>query len=145
MIYIPNWLTNSIKAGSVYKFSEATFPSSNPHFFIVLNHTPSTDPFIALTVASSQVENVHGRNSHLPAETMVIIKNTEYVDFTKDRSIIDCNMVFQRSISELELMNKVGKLEIKADLDISLIKKLRVAVRLSKKVEEEVKDLFLVC
>jgi hypothetical protein len=145
LIYIPNWLTNSIKAGSVYKFSEATFPSSDPHFFIVLNHTPATDPFIALVVASSQVEKVRSRNAHLSAETMVIIRNTEYVYFTKDRSIIDCNEVSQRSINELEFMNKVGKLEIKADMDIPLIIKLRVSVRLSKKVEEEVKDLFLAC
>jgi hypothetical protein len=145
LIYIPNWLTESIKAGSVYKFSEETFSSSDPHFFIVLNHTPSTDPFIALVVASSQIEKVRRRNSHLSQETMVIIKKNEYTDFIRDRSIVDGNQVHQRSIAELEFKIKAGKLEIKADMDLSLIKQIRAAVKLSKMVEDEVKDLFIVC
>jgi hypothetical protein len=139
-----NWLKGTIKAGSVYKFSEATFSSTDPHFFIVLNHTPSADPFIALVVASSQIAKVQGRNSHLPPETLIRINPGQYADFTLP-SIVDGNQVHQRSIGELEFKIKTGKLEIKADMDLSLVKRIRIAVNLSKKVEDEVKDLFLVC
>lgn len=67
------WLKATIRPGSVYKFPEEKFSSTDPHFFIVLNHTPLNDPFIALAVASSRIEKVRRSNSHLPAETMVII------------------------------------------------------------------------
>ncbi len=76
---------------------------------------------------------------------MVIIKKNEYTDFIRDRSIVDGNQVHQRSIAELEFKIKAGKLEIKADMDLSLIKQIRAAVKLSKMVEDEVKDLFIVC
>ncbi|OGP71840.1 MAG: hypothetical protein A2Y80_08120 [Deltaproteobacteria bacterium RBG_13_58_19] len=76
---------------------------------------------------------------------MVIIKRSEYPDFTEDYSIVDGNQVHQRSIGELELKIRKGELEIKADMDMALIKKIRAAVKLSPMVEEEVNDLFLVC
>jgi len=40
---------------------------------------------------------------------------------------------------------KRGELEIKAEMDMALIKRIRTAVNLSPMVEEEVKDIFLVC
>jgi len=139
-----NWLRATIKAGSVYKFSEETFSSTDPHFFIVLNPTPKTDPFIALVVASSQIEKVRRRNNHLPQETLVRINPDQYADFTVP-SIVNGNQVYQRTIGELEIKMKRGELEIKAEMDMALIKRIRTAVNLSPMVEEEVKDIFLVC
>jgi len=139
------WLRATIKAGSVYKFSDLTFSSANPHFFIVLNHDPKNDSFIALVCSSSKVDKVRRRRSHLPQGTLVTIQRSEYTDFTEEYSIVDGNQVYQRSIGELELKIRKGELEIKADMDMTLIKKIRAAVNLSPMVEEEVKDLFLVC
>jgi hypothetical protein len=138
------WLRATIKAGSVYKFSEETFSSTDPHFFIVLNPTPQTDPFIALVCASSQIEKVRRRRNHLSQETLVRINPNQYVDFTKP-SIVDGNEVHRRTIEELEIKIRKGELEIKAVMDMALIKRIRAAVMLSRMVEEEVKDLFLVC
>lgn len=133
-----------MKAGSVYKFPEETFSSTDPHFFIVLNPSPLTDPFVALVCASSRVEKVRRRRSHLPLSTLVTIRIAEYADFT-EYSIVDGNQVYRRSIGELELKIRRGELEIKKDMDMTLIKRIRAAVKLSPMVEEEIKDLFLVC
>jgi hypothetical protein len=139
-----NWLRGTIRPGSVYKFSEETFSSADPHFFIVLNHTPSTDPFIALVVASSRIDKVRRRRSHLSQETLIRINPDQYADFTVP-SIVDGNHVEKRTIGELERKIKNGSLTIKADMDMVLIKRIRSAVMLSTMVEEEVQDLFLVC
>jgi hypothetical protein len=139
-----NWFRATIKAESVYKFSEATFSSSDPHFFIVLNPTPLSDPFIALACSSSRIDKVLRRTSHLPPGTLVRINPGQYADFTVP-SIIDGNQVHRRSIGELESKIKNGGLTINAEMDMSLIKRIRAAVKLSPVVEEEVKDLFLVC
>ncbi|MFZ5452306.1 MAG: hypothetical protein ACOZF2_10635 [Thermodesulfobacteriota bacterium] len=134
----------TIRAGSVYKFPESTFSSTESHFFIVLNHDPLSDPFIALVCASSKIEKVRRRRSHLPQETLVRINPDRYADFTLP-SIVDGNQVYQRSIGELELKIRRGQLEIKADMDMVFVRRLREAVKCSPMVEEEVKDLFLSC
>jgi hypothetical protein len=138
-------LKKSARAGSVYYFSASTFQSSSPHFFIVLNHDPLNEPFIATVVASSQIDKVRRRSSHLPPGTLVIIRRTEYCDFTEDRSIIDGNYVHRWSIAELAAKANRQELTIKTDMNMALIKKIRDAVKLSPLVEEEVIDLFLVC
>lgn len=95
-------------------------------------------------VSSSQIDKVRRRNSHLPQETLVRINPDQYPDFTIP-SIIDGNRVHRRSIAELENKIKRKALEIKSDMDLALIKKIRASVQLSRMVEEEVKDLFLGC
>jgi hypothetical protein len=138
-------LKKNIKAGSVYYFPTLKLQSTDPHFFIVLNPDPLNDPFIATVVASSQIDKVRRRSSHLPSGTLVIIRDTQYPDFTEPRSIIDGNYVHRWSIDELMRKADRGELTIKADMDIALIKKIRTAVKLSPMIEEEVLDLFLVC
>jgi hypothetical protein len=139
------WLRKTIKAGSVYYFAVGAFSSDDPHFFIVLNPNPSHDLFIATVVASSRIEKVRRRSSHLPPGTLVIIKGSQYTDFTEDYSIIDGNHVHRWSIDELAAKADREELIIKADMNMTLIKKIRTAVKLSPMVEEEVMDLFLVC
>jgi len=134
----------TIKAGSVYKFPDETFSSTEPHFFIVLNPDPLSNSFVALVCASSKIDRVRRRRSHLPPETLVRINPDQYADFTRP-SIVDGNQVYQRSIGELELKIRRGQLEIKADMDMVFIKRIRAAVMRSPMVEEEVKDLFLAC
>jgi hypothetical protein len=139
-----NWLRANLKAGSVYYFSDDSFSSTDPHYFIVLNPDPLNDPFLALVCASSQIDKVRRRSSHLSLATLVRINPDQYTDFTVP-SIIDGNYVHQRSIGELERKIRRGALEIKADMDMTLIKKIRTAVMLSTMIEEEVRDLFLIC
>ena len=134
----------TIKAGSVYKFPEETFSSPDPHFFIVLNPDPTNDSFLALVCSSSKIDKVRRRRSHLPQETLVRINPDQYADFTEP-SIVDGNQVYQRSMGELELKIRRGQLQIKADMDMILIKRIRAAVMRSPLVEEEVKDLLLAC
>lgn len=144
-IPLGDWLKKTIKPGSVYSFAVPSFSSSTPHFFIVLNPNPLSDPFIATVISSSQIDKVRRRRSHLPPGTLLTIKSSEYADFTEDNSIVDGNHVYRWTIGELTAKATNKELTIKADMDMALIKKIRVAVKLSPLVEEEVKDLFLVC
>ncbi len=127
-------IKSTIRPGSVFYFISNTFTTSEePHYFIVINHNPTTDRVVLLVCASSQIQAVKRRRRNLP-DTTVEIKKEKYPDFKKD-SIVDCNDVFVKSMDTLIL-------KLKMEIDITLVKKLRTAVKQSPIVEREIKKLI---
>jgi hypothetical protein len=134
-------IKSTIRPGSVFYFIENTFTiSEEPHYFIVINHNPTTDRVVLLVCASSQIQAVKRRRRNLP-DTTVEIKKEKYPDFKKD-SIVDCNDVFVKSMDTLILKLKQNELKLKMEIDITLVKKLRTAVKQSPIVEREIKKLI---
>jgi hypothetical protein len=134
-------IESTIRPGSVFYFIENTFTTSEePHYFIVINHNPTTDRVVLLVCTSSQIQAVKRRRRNLP-DTTVEIKKEKYPDFKKD-SIVDCNDVFVKSMDTLILKLKQNELKLKMEIDITLVKKLRTAVKQSPIVEREIKKLI---
>jgi len=100
-------IKSTIKIGSVYYFIEESLNSPQPHYFIVLNINPREDTVILLVCASSQIDKIIKRRRTCPNNTLIEISPDEYPDF-KVTSIIDCNVVFERTIDQLvdKLANK---------------------------------------
>lgn len=121
-------LKGSIQPGSVYYFPEEKFSSSNSHYFVVLNIDPLSDEVLLLVCASSQVEKVkeYCASLQLSKKTLVIVSPEEYECFTK-KTIFNCNDLKIKTIQQLVDKLKRGKLVLKAEMDETLVKKLRKA------------------
>lgn len=117
----------SIRPGSVYYFPEESFQSSDPHYFIVVNLDPISDVAILLVCASSQLEKVRQRRVTCPGETLVHVNPSQYKGFTKP-SVIDCNYVIEKSVDQLVDKLSQGRLQIKPEMDLSLVGTLRSLV-----------------
>ena len=139
MLRIPSEVIRaSIKAGSVYYFPEDRFTSKEPHFFVVINIDPSSDEFIILACASSGIDKVLNRCKGLPKETTVIITSEEYDGFSCD-SIFDCNnQVEIRTIEHIIKKYEDNKLNIKPEMDIKLVEKLREGIIASPVIERRI-------
>jgi hypothetical protein len=131
----------TLKSGSVYYFEDDSLSSTEPHYFIVLNHDPSNDFLLLLVCSSSQIQKVKIRNKNNPSSTLVELTPKDFSDFTKD-SIIDCNRVFPRSVNELILKLSEGKLKLKSDLPVAIVSKLQQGVLDSTMVEESLKRIL---
>jgi hypothetical protein len=139
--YSERHIKSSIVTGSVYYFYERSIGSPKQHRFIVLNIDPPKDPVIILVCASSQIRYFKSLRSNCPSETLIEITPLQYSGFTKN-SIIDCNDVFLKSISEIARMLSKGKLQEKPIMGIRLIRKLRQGVILSTLVDKEIQLLL---
>lgn len=73
--------------------------------------------------------------------TAIEIKKEEYTCFTVD-SIVDCNNVFRKGIDQIVQKLKMGKLKLKAEMDMGLVERLRAGVLKSPKVEADIKALL---
>ena len=142
MIEIPYEIRikSTLKSGSVYYFVEESFTSDEPHYFIVISEHSDRDAVVLLVCSSSQIEKVKNRRRYLPTKTLVEIDPSQYSAFTKN-SIIDCNQVFEKSIDEIVQKLEQGLLKMKAEMDISLVEKLRNAVLESPLIEQRIKKL----
>ena len=134
-------IKSTIRSGSVYYFSEDTFSSPEPHFFVVLNHSPADDSVLLLVCSSSRRDSVRRRNRSLPPETLVEFSRDEYAGFTTD-SIVDCNNVFKRTVGFLASKLADGNFKIKPVMNETLVERLRQAVLCSPKVAEEDKEII---
>lgn len=128
----------SIKPGSVYYFPDAGLKSTEPHYFVVINRKPLTDTVLLLVCASSQVEKVNRRREGCAPETLVQVSPAEYSGFTR-MSVVDCNYVFERSTNQLVEKLTNGNLRLEAEMNSSLVERLRNGVFKSKLVAERVK------
>jgi hypothetical protein len=131
----------TLKPGAVYNFPEPSFSSSEPHYFVVLNHNPLSDKFLALVCGSSRIEKVKRRRHNCPLSTLVEISPAQYSGFPR-HTIIDCNEVHEYTTGNL--INKVekGDLKLKPVLDSELIVALRSAVCDSPLVPIKIKKLL---
>jgi len=106
----------TIKPGSVYYFTEGSFSSSEPHYFIVLNSDPLNDQVILLVCASSKIDKVMKRRKTCPEETLIKVNSVQYPDFPVD-SIIDCNSILQVTITKLVEKLSKRELRLKTEMD----------------------------
>lgn len=134
-------IKSSIKPGSVYYFSDEKLTSKNPHFFVVINRDPLSDAVLLLLCASSKIEKKRMWYSACPSETLVEVSPTQYRDFTVP-TIINCNVVFDFTISQLIAKRASGLLYFKTEMDISIIEELRKGVLASPTVEHKFKALL---
>ena len=144
MVQIPPsvQIKSAIKPGSVYYFPEASFSSSEPHYFVVLNHNPLTDTFLVLVCASSQIEKVKRRRQRTcPANTLVELSPSEYSAFTKP-CIIDCNTVHEHTIENLVSMRGKYDLKTKPEMAAAIVETLRQAVVASPLVTGKIKSML---
>jgi hypothetical protein len=136
----PEIIKSIIKPGSVFYFPDEALTSAEPHYFIVLNQNPLTDSVLILVVSSSQIIKVKHRRKNLPG-TCLEIEPRQYGGFTKP-SIVDCNTIFKRSLTELIDKLKINRLRLKPEMDMLIIERLRGAVLKSSLIAEEIKKML---
>ena len=139
---VPNeaFLNFCLHEGAVFYLQDRALTSPEPHFFVVLNHNPSTEGILLLVVSSSQIESVKKRHSSHPSETRVEIAEQEYAGFTKD-SIVSCNQVFKKTKQQLiQQINSGG--DQKPALPKPILEKLREGVLASPTVERYIRKML---
>jgi len=136
-------IKSMIREGSVFYFSEETFTTDAPHYFVVLNKSPLTDPSIILVVAVTLdikvVERIEKTN--LPRETYVDI-NPDDCSFLKSSTLFDCNNIFTKSIDELAEKLNQKKLKIINRIENPIIERIKKGVLVSPLVTREIKNLI---
>jgi len=136
-------LAFTIRQGTVYYFVHRDLSSAEPHFFVVLNHTPRKDRVLLMAVASSQVEKVKDRATrrNLPESNVVEISPAEYPDFSKP-SCIDCNKVFQKSLLELSQAKRCRQLRPQKDMPAEVLERIIAGCMASPLLSEEEKSML---
>ena len=137
---IPWEIRLTLRPGSVYYFVDRSLTSSEPHYFIVVNARPLEQQILILAVVTSQVEKIRARRIGFPSTT-VEISPSEYDELNKP-SIVDCNVVFRRSLRELIEKTTRGEIAVKKDLPSGVLTAIKKAIVASPLVEEETKKLL---
>ncbi|MCX6991840.1 MAG: hypothetical protein NT011_01725 [Kiritimatiellaeota bacterium] len=128
----------TLRCGAVYYFLDRQFSSPQPHYFIVVNANPLADETLLLVVCASDLEKVTRRRRGLPPETLVIISQGEYHEFSQD-TIVDCNHVLERPASLLSEKKKAGDLgEYLDKLPAAVLRKIIIGIHKSPTVKSEV-------
>lgn len=124
--------------------AERGLSSVEPHYFVVLNRNPLGSKMLLLLVATSQVEKAQKRilRKNLPAESLVVIDDAAYGDFTKE-SCIDCNKLFNKSLEELCEQWKKKEIRPHRDMPRELVEKLIEGVMASPLISEEDKAFIV--
>lgn len=130
-----------IRPGTVFYFSLEGFSSSYPHYFVVVNRRPLTDPVVLLLCASSQVEKRLTWYSACPPETLVIVYPRQYNEFTV-KTVINCNEVYQVTIQQLAKKRDSRLLAFKSQMSDSVVESLRRGVIASPMIERWIKALL---
>jgi len=130
----------TLRAGSVYYFQERRPSSPEPHYFIVVNHEPFARQLLVLTIITSRVEYMKRLRQGLPG-TVVEIRPKDY-DELKGPSVVDCNVVFNKALSELA--EKIQRKEVvyKRDLPSAILQAIRQGIKASPLIETEIKRLL---
>ena len=137
---LPMELRLGLRPGSVYYFQSRELSSGQPHFFIVVNRDPITTKLLLLTIVTSKVDNVRIRNRERP-HTVVEISPKEYSEFRMS-SAVDCNVVLEKSLSELSGLVRRKEVRYHKDLSPEIFGKIKAAILASPLVADEVKMLL---
>jgi hypothetical protein len=130
----------TLRSGSVYYFVDRYLSSAEPHYFIVVNSRPLDQRVLILAVITSQVAKVNAWRRTLPGTT-VEIAPSDYAELTKP-SIVDCNVVFRKSLQELSEKITRGEIRAMRDVPPGILAALKRAIDNSPLVEEETKKLL---
>jgi hypothetical protein len=137
---LPIELRIGLRAGSVYYFQSRELSSGQPHFFIVVNRDPIATKLLLLTIVTSKVDKVRIRNRER-THTVVEISPKEYDEF-KVLSAVDCNVVLEKSLSELAGLVRRKEVRYHKDLSPETFGKIKAAILASPLVADELKLLL---
>jgi hypothetical protein len=127
----------NLRPGSVFRFAHGPFSTPVPHFFVVLNHLPLSDPELVMVHATSNIAGARRRCASRPG-TLVELTPSDYPD-----SAIDCGMVTAATAHELAEKFARNELELCADMDPAVVARLRTAVRASSTVERKYQKMLI--
>lgn len=134
MTLTPEELNDYIFPGSVLRLSNSNTFSVEPHYHIILNKNPLTDPDIVMVIASTNIEGRlrHAQKTGKAPSTLLIFENKD-CSFLSEESIFDCNSPSAISLSALYDKYNCGEWTIKNKFSVSpeILEKFRNAVRLS--------------
>jgi len=91
--------------------------------------------------ASHSIDKVRKRHRTYPPTTLIEITPEQYAGFKCD-SIIDCNKYRERGIDELVEKLSTGKLKLKPEMPLSLVKQLRQGVVDSPRTPERIRKIL---
>jgi len=137
---LPLELRVGLRAGSVYYFRSRELTSERPHFFIVVNRDPIGSQLLLLTIVTSNVADARTRNRNR-LQTIVEITPAEYREF-KVHSVVDCNVVLEKPLSELSGMVRRSEVRYHRDLPAEIFAKIKTAVLASPLVPDELKQML---
>ena len=137
---LPLELRVGLRAGSVYYFRSRELTSERPHFFIVVNRDPIGSQLLLLTIVTSNVADARTRNRNR-LQTIVEITPAEYREF-KVHSVVDCNVVLEKPLSELSGMVRRNEVRYHCDLPAEIFAKIKTAVLASRLVPDELKQML---
>jgi len=137
---LPLELRVGLRAGSVYYFRSRELTSERPHFFIVVNRDPIGSQVLLLTIVTSNVADARTRNRNR-LQTIVEITPAEYREF-KVHSVVDCNVVLEKPLSELSGMVRRNEVRYHRDLPAKIFAKIKTAVLASPLVPDELKQML---
>lgn len=137
---LPLELRLGLRAGSVFYFESRELTSREPHYFIVVNGDPLGTKLLLLTIVTSQLDKVRLRN-RTRLETVVEISPAEYAEFRVE-SAVDCNVVLEKSLSELVEMIARKQVRYHRDVSPEILRKLQAAIQASPLVADDVKLLL---
>jgi hypothetical protein len=137
---LPLELRVGLRAGSVFYFQSRELTSAQPHFFIVVNRDPIGDQLLLLTIVTSNVADARTRNrSRL--QTIVEISPAQYGEFKVD-SVVDCNVVVEKPLSELSGMVRRQEVRYHRDMPAGIFARIRTAVLASPLVPDDFKQML---
>jgi len=137
---LPLELRVGLRAGSVYYFRSRELTSEQPHFFIVVNRDPIGSQLLLLTIVTSNVAHARTRNRNR-LQTIVEITPAEYREF-KVHSVVDCNVVLEKPLSELSGMVRRNEVRYHRDLPPEIFAKIKTAVLASPLIPDELKQML---
>ena len=137
---LPLELRVGLRAGNVYYFRSRELTSERPHFFIVVNRDPIGSQLLLLTIVTSNVTDARIRNRNR-LQTIVEITPAEYREF-KVHSVVDCNVVLEKPLSELSGMVRRNEVRYHCDLPAEIFAKIKTAILASPLVPDELKQML---
>jgi hypothetical protein len=137
---VPFEVRLTLRAGSVYYFTERALTSAEPHFFIVVNRAPLDSELLLLAVVTSQVEKVKRMRKLMP-ETVVDLEPVVFTELSKT-SVVDCNQIFSKSLDEFCGLFARKEIRHHNDLPAILLAKIQAAIHSSPLVAQDYKDMI---
>lgn len=128
-----------LRQGNVFYFVEPSYPTDDPHNFVLLNHNPSNEKKLIFVGATSQVANAKQLRQSEPPETLIVVQPTEYRDFTRE-TLFDCNDFIERTFAELlRLVQNERRVKLRDHIGDAVLRKLVKGVLASRLIPPRIK------
>ena len=136
------YVEQNLRKGAVIYLHDPNF-SPKPHYFVILNDAPTTDPYLIMACATSQAENRRASivANDLSVGSLVEVLPEEYSVFTQP-TVFDCNYPVYRIKHFLIKQHKRNKLRFISDpLPVAVLRRLCMGIQGSRLVEPKYKKM----